>query len=73
MVRRRRTGDDVGIISSRNTTTPRPPIKWVADLQNSRLRGSASTSERMVAPVVVKPETLSNQALTTVKGPPQRA
>ena len=28
---------------------------------------------RMDEPVVVKPETLSNQAFTIVKGPPQRA
>ena len=70
LVSRRRTGDEFGMIRSRNTTTPRPPIKCVEDRQNSRLRGSASTSSRMVAPVVVKPDTLSNQALARVNGPP---
>ena len=73
LVSLRRTGDDVGMISSRNTTTPRPPIKCVEARQNSRLRGRASMSSRMVAPVVVKPETLSNQAFITVNGPPHMA
>ena len=73
LVSLRRTGDEVGIIRRRNTTTPNPPIKWVEERQNRRLRGRTSTSSRMVAPVVVKPETLSNQAFTTVNGPPQRA
>ncbi len=48
-------------------------MKCVEARQNRRLFGRASTSVRMVAPVVVKPETLSNQAFTTVNGPPQRA
>ena len=70
LVSRRRTGEEFGMISSRNTTTPRPPMKCVDERQKSRLRGSASTSSRMVAPVVVKPDTLSNQALAMVNGPP---
>ena len=73
LVSRNRTGDEFGMISSRNTTTPKPPMKCVDARQKSRLRGKASTSSRMVEPVVVKPDTLSNQALANVNGPPQRA
>gem|GEM_PF-2824010 len=73
LVRRSRIWEEVGMISRRNTTTPKPPMKCVEDLQNSRLSGRASMSSRIEAPVVVKPETLSNQAFTIVKGPPQRA
>lgn len=47
------TGLEDGIISRRKTTTPRPPMKCVDDLQKSRLSGNASTSSRIVAPVVV--------------------
>ena len=73
LVRRRRMGEELGMIRSRNTTTPRPPMKCVEARQKMRLRGSDSMSSRMVAPVVEKPDTLSNQALATVKGPPHRA
>ena len=73
LVSRRRTGEEFGMIRSRNTTTPRPPMKCVEARQKSRLRGKASTSSRMVDPVVVKPDTLSNQALTRVNGPPHIA
>ena len=73
LVSRSRTGLEFGMINSRKTTTPRPPMKWVDELQKSRLCGRASISSRMVAPVVVKPDTLSNQALITVNGPPQSA
>ena len=51
--------------------TPNPPMKWVEDLQNRRLFGSASMSVRIVDPVVVYPETLSNHALMSVNSPPQ--
>ena len=68
-----RIGLDEGMMSSRNTTTPKPPMKCVALRQKSSESGSDSMSSSIVAPVVVKPETLSNQALVTVKGPPQRA
>ena len=51
--------------------TPRPPIKWVDERQKRRLLGSASTFVRIVAPVVVYPETLSNHALIKVNSPPQ--
>jgi hypothetical protein len=67
----KRKGLDSGITRRRKTTTPKPPIKCVADLQNSRLFGKASTSVRIVEPVVVKPETLSNQAFISENSPPQ--
>ncbi len=46
----------------RNTSTPMPPIQWVKLLQISMQWGRASTSERMLAPVVVNPEMVSNNA-----------
>ena len=73
MARRSLTGLESGIISSKKTTTPKPPMKWVLLRQKRRLRGRASTLSSMLEPVVVKPETLSNQAFATEKGPPQRA
>ena len=73
LVRRRRIGLAFGITSSRKTTTPRPPMKWVELRQKSRLLGIASTLSRIVAPVVVYPDTLSNQAFWMEKGPPHRA
>ena len=39
--------------------------------QNCNPRGRASTSFRIVDPVVVRPETLSNHALTNENSPPQ--
>ena len=39
-----------------------PPIQWVKLRQNSMPRLSASTLVRMVAPVVVKPLTVSKNA-----------
>ena len=60
------------MIRSRNTTTPKPPMKCVDDLQNSRLSGSCPTLASTVPPVVVYPETASKRALMTEKGPPQR-
>ena len=45
-----------------NTSTPMPPIQWVKLRQNSMQRDSASTSVRMLEPVVVKPDTVSNMA-----------
>ena len=71
LVRRMRIWLDSGMISSRKTTTPRPPMKCVEDRQNSRLSGRASTSARIVAPQVVYPLTDSNIAFERVKGPPQ--
>ena len=51
--------------------TPNPPMKWVEDLQKRRLFGRASMSVRIVDPVVVYPETLSNHAFIRVNSPPQ--
>ena len=62
-----------GMTSSRNTTTPKPPMKCVEARQKSRLFGRPSTLSRMVAPVVENPLTDSNQAFCRVKGPPQSA
>ena len=51
--------------------TPSPPMKWVDERQKRRLFGRASTLVRIVAPVVVYPDTLSNHALIRVNSPPQ--
>ena len=53
-----------------NTTTPTPPIKWVDDRQKTSPLGSASISLRIVAPVVVNPDTDSKNALARVNSPP---
>ena len=47
-----------------STSTPMPPIQWVNALQKRMPRGWASMSVRMVAPVVVKPDTDSNRQST---------
>lgn len=52
------------------TTIPTPPIKWVDERQKSNPLGSVSTSVRIVAPVVVKPDTDSKKAFAKVKFPP---
>ena len=44
------------------TRTPMPPTQWVKSRQNMQPRLMASTSVRMLEPVVVKPETVSNRA-----------
>ena len=59
-----------GRITSANITTPMPPIQVEDMRQNCKPRGSSSTSFRMEAPVVVKPDTLSNQAFTSENSPP---
>jgi hypothetical protein len=41
---------------------PIPPIQWVRLRQNKMLFGKDSTSVRMVAPVVVKPDMVSKKA-----------
>ncbi len=46
----------------RNTSTPIPPTQWVKERHMIMERGSASTSFMTVAPVVVKPDTVSNRA-----------
>ena len=50
-------------------TIPRPPSHWVSARQRSSERGSDSTSEKMVAPVVERPEADSNRPFTTNPGP----
>ena len=52
----------MGITAIRNTSTPMPPIQWVNMRQNISPRGMASISVRMVAPVVDRPEAVSNRA-----------
>ena len=59
-----------GRTTSANITTPIPPIHVDDMRQNCNPRGRASTSFRIVDPVVVRPETLSNQALTSENSPP---
>ena len=51
-----------GTSASRKTNTPMPPIQWVKLRQYKRLLSRLSTSDRMEAPVVVKPETVSKKA-----------
>ena len=46
------------------TSTPMPPIQWVNRRQNMQPRPMASISVRMLAPVVVKPDTVSKNAST---------
>ena len=51
-----------GMSAITNTSIPMPPTQWVNDLQKSRQWGSASTSDRIDAPVVVKPDAVSKTA-----------
>ena len=44
------------------TSTPMPPIQWLNRRQNMQPRLIASTLVRMLAPVVVKPDTVSKSA-----------
>ena len=53
-----------GNIIRMNTSTPMPPIQCEKLLQKRVACESASTSETMEAPVVVKPEMISNRAST---------
>ena len=46
----------------RKTSTPIPPIQWVKLRHISMQWGSTSTSFKILAPVVVKPETVSKRA-----------
>ena len=47
-------------------TIPKPPIHWVCVRQYSVAWGSHSTSSRMVAPVVEKPDMVSKKASVTL-------
>ena len=51
-----------GTMASRNTRTPMPPIQCVKLLHKSEQCESPSTFARMLAPVVVKPDIVSNRA-----------
>ncbi len=53
-----------------NITTPIPPTQHVAMRQKWSPRGRASTLSRIEAPVVVNPDTLSNQAFMGENSPP---
>ena len=54
----------IGRIAKINTNTPIPPIQCVKLRLNRFAWLKASTSDRMLAPVVVKPEIVSNKAST---------
>ena len=58
------------VIIENSVTMPTPPTQAVEMRQNCNPRGSASTSFKMEAPVVVKPETLSKMALIGVNSRP---
>ena len=51
---------------------PIPPIQWVKLRQNSIQWERASTSSITLAPVVVKPDTVSKRALTKFGIAPER-
>ena len=55
---------DMGKMAMTNTSTPMPPTQWVKLRQNNPPRDKDSTSVRILAPVVVKPETVSKKAST---------
>ena len=50
------------MMASTKTMTPMPPTQWVKLLQKRLAWLSASTSDRILDPVVVKPDTVSNTA-----------
>ncbi len=49
-------------MATKKTTTPNPPIHWLIQRQNKRLRGNASKFVNTEEPVVVKPEVDSKKA-----------
>lgn len=53
-----------GTIASMNTSMPMPPTQWVNERQKSIHFDSASTLLKTLAPVVVKPDTVSKNAST---------
>ena len=55
---------DIGTTAITNTSTPMPPTQCEKLRQNSTPCGSVSTCGRIDAPVVVKPEIISNSAST---------
>ena len=52
----------MGNIAIMKTRTPIPPTQWVSARQNMRLLFIVSKLVRILAPVVVKPLTVSNNA-----------
>ena len=54
----------MGRTAMTNTSTPMPPTQWVKLRQKRMLLLRDSTSGRMLAPVVVKPETVSKKQST---------
>ena len=52
----------IGSTAMANTSTPIPPTQWEKLRQNNAPRLSASTSFKIVEPVVVKPDTISKKA-----------
>ena len=52
----------IGMTISTKTSTPIPPTQWVKHLQNATPCPSVPGSARTDAPVVVKPDTISNNA-----------
>ena len=55
----------MGISATVKTTIPTPPCHWVRLRQKSSDLGKDSTSEKTLAPVVVKPEIVSKKASRT--------
>ena len=53
-----------GRIDIIKTNTPMPPIQWLKLRQKRLACDRDSTSERILEPVAVKPETVSNRAST---------
>ena len=54
----------IGRIAIMKTNTPIPPIQWEKLRQNRLAFEMLSTSVRILDPVVVKPEIVSNRAST---------
>ena len=55
-----------GRMAMAKNTMPRPPIQWVSARQKRMACDCVSMSSMMVAPVVVKPDIVSKNALPTV-------
>ena len=61
----------MGRMAMTNTSTPMPPTQWVKLRQNRIPCCRDSTSGRLVAPVVVKPETVSKIQSTNLGMSPE--
>ena len=61
----------MGTMAMTNTSTPMPPTQWVKLRQKRMPRFRLSTSRRMLAPVVVKPETVSKMQSTKLSIDPE--